>query len=89
MTAPPAFWVPVVLPQVGGLQGGVVASDAQVASTQGSWLCPGPLSPEDVSFLCYMGTGQRKALSYACCYSSCWCQATAAVQSAAPGREGL
>lgn len=70
-------------------QGGVVASDVQVASAQGSWLWPGPLSPEDVSFLCYMGTGQSKALSYARLYLFCRCQATAPVQRAAPGREGL
>lgn len=46
-------------------QGGAVASDVQVAITQGGQWCPGTPSHEDISFLCYMGTGQSKSLSYA------------------------
>lgn len=34
-------------------------------------LCLRTLSQEDVSFLCYMGTGRSKTLSYAHPFSSC------------------
>lgn len=89
VSVPPAFQVPAVLPQAGGL-----ASNVQVAIAQGGQLCPRTLSHEDVSFLCYKGPGQSKALSYSHPYSSCpapscQCQAMAPMQSAIPGREGL